>query len=115
MFQAGYNYQLTRKDTIAVSYGFDAFRYSDGLQSINNNSFEFHYARRVTGQAGVSNRRRAEYCLLKYCDFGQFHAIGWNCQRWNSNQCHASLLGFGCECDVPVAAAWRLRHHTTMA
>ena len=50
IFQVGYNYQITRYDTIAVSYGFDAFRYSDGVQSINNNSFELHYARRVTGK-----------------------------------------------------------------
>lgn len=50
IFQVGYNYQLTRNNSIAVSYGLDAFRYSDGVQSINNNSFEFHYARRVTGK-----------------------------------------------------------------
>ena len=49
-FRAGYNYQLTRTDTIAFSYDFDAFRYTNQVQSINNNSFEFHYARRVTGR-----------------------------------------------------------------
>jgi hypothetical protein len=50
IFQVGYNYQLSRNNSIAVSYGFDAFRYSNGVQSINNNSFEFHFARRVTGK-----------------------------------------------------------------
>jgi hypothetical protein len=50
IFQVGYNYQLTRADTIAFSYGFDAFRYSSGTQSINDHSFQFHYARRVTGR-----------------------------------------------------------------
>ena len=33
-FQAGYNYQVTRKDTIAVSYTFGAFRYSN-LRSVD--------------------------------------------------------------------------------
>jgi hypothetical protein len=49
-FQAGYNYQLTRKDTIAVSYQFSAFRYSNLDQSINSNTIQGSYGRRVTGR-----------------------------------------------------------------
>jgi hypothetical protein len=49
-FQAGYNYQFTRKDTIAVSYTFGAFRYSNLSQSINSNTIQGSYARRVTGR-----------------------------------------------------------------
>ena len=49
-FQAGYNYQLTRKDTIAVSYQFGAFRYSNLNQSINANTIQASYGRRVTGR-----------------------------------------------------------------
>lgn len=37
-FQAGYNYQVTRKDTVAVSYNFSAFRYSNVDQSLNLNT-----------------------------------------------------------------------------
>jgi hypothetical protein len=48
-FQAGYNYQLTRKDTIAVSYLFNAIRYSNENQSINANTIQGSYGRRVTG------------------------------------------------------------------
>jgi hypothetical protein len=48
--QVGYNYLLTRKDTIAVIYVFDAFRYSNISQSINSHNFLLSYARRVTGR-----------------------------------------------------------------
>lgn len=49
-FQAGYNYQLNRKDTIGVSYQFGAFRYSNLDQSINANTIQASYGRRVTGR-----------------------------------------------------------------
>jgi len=49
-FQAGYNYQLTRKDTIAVSYLFNGIRYSNLNQSINANTIQGSYGRRVTGR-----------------------------------------------------------------
>jgi hypothetical protein len=48
-FQAGYNYQLNHKDTIAVSYLFNAIRYSNENQSINANTIQGVYGRRVTG------------------------------------------------------------------
>lgn len=48
--RVGYNYRINRKDTIAVSYGFDAFRYNHISQSINSNSVQISYARRVTGR-----------------------------------------------------------------
>jgi hypothetical protein len=50
IFQAGYNYQLTRKDSIAVFYRFSGYRYSGFNQSINDNSFQVSYGRRVTGR-----------------------------------------------------------------
>jgi len=49
-FQAGYNYQLTRKDTVAVSYLFNGIRYSNLSQSINANTIQGSYGRRVTGR-----------------------------------------------------------------
>ena len=50
IFQAGYNYQLNRKDTVAVFYRFSGYRYSGFNQSINDNSFQASYGRRVTGR-----------------------------------------------------------------
>lgn len=49
-FQAGYNYVLSRKDTIAVSYNYSTFQYSNVDQSLNLNTIQASYARRVTGR-----------------------------------------------------------------
>jgi hypothetical protein len=51
-FQAGYNYQLTKFDTVAVSYQFSAIRYSNLGQSINSSTVQGVYSRRVTGKLG---------------------------------------------------------------
>jgi len=49
-FQAGYNYLISRRDTVAVSYNFSAFRYSNADQSLNLNTIQGSYARRITGR-----------------------------------------------------------------
>ncbi len=51
-FQGGYNYQLTRFDTVAVSYQFSAIRYSNLGQSINSSTVQGVYSRKVTGKLG---------------------------------------------------------------
>ncbi len=49
-FQGGYNYLLTRKDTIAVFYNYTTFRYNNFNQSIDDHTIQASYARRVTGR-----------------------------------------------------------------
>lgn len=49
-FQGGYNYQLTRNDTIAMLYDFSDFRYNSLDQSIYTHTIEGSYGRRVTGR-----------------------------------------------------------------
>jgi hypothetical protein len=49
-FQAGYNYQMNRKDTLALTYSFNAYRYSTFHQSINDHVVHVSYGRRVTGK-----------------------------------------------------------------
>ena len=49
-FQGGYNHLLTRKDSIALLYRFDGFRYLNISQSINSHTVDLSYARRVTGR-----------------------------------------------------------------
>ena len=50
VFQGGYNHDLTRKDTIAVLYRFNALRFTNSSQTINDNVVQLAYARRVTGR-----------------------------------------------------------------
>lgn len=50
IFQGGYNYQLTRHDTVALLYDFSDFRYSSLGQSIYTHTIEGSYGRRVTGR-----------------------------------------------------------------
>ena len=49
-FRFGYNYQMTRKDTVAVLYTFSGLRYSNQDQSINEHTAQVSYGRRVTGR-----------------------------------------------------------------
>ena len=49
-FRVGYNYQMSRKDTLAVLYTFSGFRYSNFNQSINGHTVQASYGRRVTGR-----------------------------------------------------------------
>ncbi len=48
--QGGYNYQMTRNDTIALEYAFSGFRYSNFNQSIDTHTILVSYGRRVTGR-----------------------------------------------------------------
>jgi hypothetical protein len=59
--QAGYNHQLTRQDSIGVTYGFSAFRYSNFKQSIDDHTVHFTYGRRVTGKLAFQIAVGPEY------------------------------------------------------
>jgi hypothetical protein len=50
IFEAGYDYQLTPKDTIAVSYLFSGYRFGNLDQSINSSTIYGSYGRRITGR-----------------------------------------------------------------
>jgi hypothetical protein len=52
-FQGGYNYQITRQDTISLFYRFNEFSYSNFHQSISNNSVQASYGRRITGRLAL--------------------------------------------------------------
>ena len=48
--RAGYNYELSRRDTLAVIYSFQGIRYSGAKQSINDHTAQISYGRRITGR-----------------------------------------------------------------
>jgi hypothetical protein len=57
--QAGYNYQMTRKDTVGISYVFSGFRYDNFDESINTNTLLFSYGRKYYGTLGIPHWSRA--------------------------------------------------------
>ena len=59
--RVGYNYQMTRKDTIGVSYSFNAYRYSNFHQSIDDHVVQVFYGRRVTGKLAFQIGAGPEY------------------------------------------------------
>jgi hypothetical protein len=61
---AGYNHQLTRKDTIGLSYGFNAFRYSNFNQTIDDHVVHLSYGRRVTGKLAFQIGVGPEFTFL---------------------------------------------------
>jgi hypothetical protein len=49
-FQGGYNYLLTRRDSVALLYHFDQLRYAAVSPRIDNHTVQASYGRRVTGR-----------------------------------------------------------------
>ena len=61
--QVGYNYLLSRRDTIAVTYSFSAFRYENINQSINSHAVQLAYSRRQTGKLAFQISAGPEFTL----------------------------------------------------
>lgn len=50
---AGYNYALTRKDTIGVVYRFTSYEFLGQPQAIGDHSAQLSYGRKITGRLGL--------------------------------------------------------------
>jgi len=62
--QAGYNHQLSKLDSIGVSYVFNGFRYSNFSQSIDTHTVLLSYGRRVTGRLAFQIAAGPQYALF---------------------------------------------------
>jgi len=65
VFQAGYNYKMSREDTFAALYRFNAYRYSNVNQSINDHIVQVSYGRRITGELAFQVAAGPEIALLQ--------------------------------------------------
>lgn len=65
IFQGGYNYQASGKDTFAIFYRFSAYRYGNFGQSINDNTLQLSYGRRVTGKLAFQVAAGPEIAFLE--------------------------------------------------
>lgn len=53
IFNVGYNYSLSRKDTIGLLYRFTADRYPGNPQALNDHVVELAYGRKITGRVAL--------------------------------------------------------------
>jgi len=53
MANLGYNYSLTRRDTIGVSYRFGSYHYSGNPQAMGDHVINFAYGRKITGRLAL--------------------------------------------------------------
>ena len=65
IFTAGYNYQISRQNTIGLSYQFSSFNYSNFDQSIKNNIIAVSYARRITGKLAFQASGGPDIALIR--------------------------------------------------
>jgi len=65
ILSAGYNYQLSRQNTIGFSYQYSAFNYSNFNQSIKNNFIYASYGRRITGKLAFQASAGPDIALIR--------------------------------------------------
>ena len=65
IFTAGYNYQLSRKNTIGLSYQYSSFNYTNFDQSIKSNVIFASYARRITGKLAFQASGGPDIALIR--------------------------------------------------
>jgi hypothetical protein len=65
IFSAGYNYQISRANTIGLSYQFSSFNYSNVDQSIKNNVIAVSYGRRITGKLAFQAAGGPDITLIR--------------------------------------------------
>jgi hypothetical protein len=65
IFTAGYNYQISRKDTIGLSYQYSGLNYSNFNQSIKSNIIAASYGRRITGKLAFQASGGPDIALIR--------------------------------------------------
>jgi len=68
---SGYNYSITRRDTLSINYGFGAIRYPNSDVNLDNHFFTVGYGRRLTGRLAFSVSGGPQLVLRRSPTFGQ--------------------------------------------
>jgi hypothetical protein len=92
---AGYNYSLSARDVIGVSYAFSAFRFSPAIETFNSHSVQFTYGRHISSrlmfQAGAGPQL---YSITPIFGPGSGVQVSWGANASVSYQLgHTSLAG----------------------
>jgi hypothetical protein len=54
ILNAGYNYAITRKDTVGLTYRFSAFHYPGNPQALGDHVAQFVYGKKITGRLALT-------------------------------------------------------------
>src|SRR5437016_3596475 len=67
---AGYNYQISRQDTIGLVYRFNAFHYIGLAQAIGDHSIQAAYGRKITGRLALQLTGGPEITIYRFPQAG---------------------------------------------
>ena len=76
VLNAGYNYALTKKDTVGVVYRFSAYHFLGQPQAIGDHSPQLSYGRKITGRLGLELSGGAEITTFRIPVGGETHHLG---------------------------------------
>lgn len=77
LFQTGYNYQVSPLSSIGVLYRFDAFRFTQLAQGIDDHLVELSYGRRITGRLSFQIAAGPEMDVFRTSLAASSNQISW--------------------------------------
>ena len=78
IFLAGYDYQVTQRDTFGVIYHFSVLRFSSLDRSVDDHVAQLAYGRRITGRLAFRLAAGPEVGLLRDSVTGSSNRVSWN-------------------------------------
>ncbi len=76
ILNTGYNYAITRKDTLGLVYIFSAYRYPGDPQALGDHVGQFLYGRKITGRLALKLAGGPEVTTFRVAIGGLTHKIG---------------------------------------
>ena len=76
-FQSGYGYMVTRRDSIALSYGYSRFMFSSGVPSPQDHVLQFTYARQIAGRISLRAGAGPSIQVYKSPLSGPARVVSW--------------------------------------
>jgi hypothetical protein len=78
ILNVGYNYAMTRKDTLGLGYTFNAYRYPGLPQAIGDHVAQFQYGRKTTGKLALKLAGGPEVTRFRVAIGGSTQKIAWS-------------------------------------
>jgi hypothetical protein len=76
VFRLGYNYSISRNDTIGILYRFTEYRYIGNTQALNDHVIAGAYGRKITGRLALQAFAGPEITTLRFPDPNSNHPVG---------------------------------------